>query len=64
MKTGTNGLCVEVVTGLRNRVGRVVVARVVNFNGRWVVVITLVLSEIGQQTPGTNKLLKHRDSRK
>lgn len=67
VKTGTRGRWVEVVTGLRNKLGRVValvVARVVNFNGRWVVVIALVFSDIGQHTPGTNKLLKHSDSRK
>ena len=62
MNTGTNGRFVVVVTGFKNKLGLVVVGRVVKINGRCVV--STVFSVIGQQTPGTNKLLKHKDSRK
>lgn len=64
VKTGTKGRWVDVETGFKNRLGRVVVGRVVNFNGRWVVDTALEFSDIGQQTPGTKRLLKHSDSRK
>jgi hypothetical protein len=62
VKTGTRGRCDDVVTGFKNRLGRVVVTRVVNFNGRCVVITVLLFSVIGQQTPGTKRLLKHNDS--
>lgn len=64
VKTGTKGRCVDDETGFKTKLGRVVVGRVVSFNGRWVVDTKLEVSETGQQTPGTNKLLKHNDSRK
>lgn len=74
VKTGTRGRCevvvvvvVEgVVMGLKNKLGRLVVARVVNLSGRCVVEVdaAAAFSDIGQHTPGTNKLLKHSDSRR
>ena len=66
VKTGTKGRCdvvVDVVIGFKNKLGRVVVGRVVNFKGRCVVT-ALECSDVGQQTPGTKRLLKHRDSRR
>lgn len=64
VKTGTKGFWVVEETGFKKRLGRVVVGRVVSFNGRCVVVTAVELSEMGQQTPGTNKLLKQSDSLK
>jgi hypothetical protein len=54
-----------VVMGFKNKLGLFVVARVVNLSGRCVVVVVAkALSDAGQHTPGTNKLLKHSDSRR
>lgn len=71
VKTGTNGrgevvVVTAVVMGLKNRLGLVVVGLVVSFNGREVVGAVAARSELerGQHTPGTNKLLKQRDSRR
>lgn len=64
VNTGTKGRWVVVATGFRNRLGRVVVCRVVNFKGRCVVVGEFAFSVSGQQTPGTNSDLKHSDSRR
>lgn len=64
VKTGTKGRCDVVATGFKNKLGRVVVGRVVSFNGRWVVVTVFAFSVIGQHTPGVNRLLKHSDCRK
>ena len=60
VKTGTSGrwvveVVVRYVTGFSTKLGLVV-----SLKGLWVV--SCVLSDDGQQTPGTNKLLKHKDS--